>query len=653
MADAQYIIDIAAEMPGGEVTAEQLDDLTKELLGAGRGAETFSAAMKQSADALDVARAASKAADAALADASSEYGTLERAAAQAAKAVERAARKQGGAVDVELFEASERANAALEAQARTLAKLEREADDARGAEARLAKQMRNVSKLGRHVDDVLGDSTRRVSVFRGALGDVGGPLGELGERALFPVQAFADLSEEFGTARAKQVLLTVGSVALVAALVAVTAAVVAGTLALGAYAAKMADAARTTDLQREAAEALHPELAALSHGIAGLEDETGVGSARLRELSNSLRDAKVSAGEMPAALRAAALAEAALGQGGAAQFVSDLKAGKLAVDEFAFNAEAKFGGIVARQMLGLEAQGARFSRLWSRLFTALPIEPVLRALDRLVGLFAEGTASADAMRLLLGGLFAPFVGEIDDLGVAIEAFALKALIELTKIYIGARPFLDRFGELVVQSFGWFVDHGEEVAFVLSGIAIGVVAVTAAVGGLIAVFAKLSLIQVKLTREALSLGHAIVEGLARGILGAGSAVFGAVNSVVGGAIDFAEDLLGIDSPSKVFTEIGEHTGDGFVRGVDRKQPEASMALDRLTTPSATPATAGAQQAPSAARESTTPARGGASATFDGATFNFFGVEGAEDAERRFEEMLTMALEGDALAVEGAA
>lgn len=63
------------------------------------------------------------------------------------------------------------------------------------------------------------------------------------------------------------------------------------------------------------------------------------------------------------------------------------------------------------------------------------------------------------------------------------------------------------------------------------------------------------------------GKDIIGGLVRGIKNAGSAVFEAIGGVVTGAIDWAKDLLGIASPSKVFAEMGGYVSQGFARGIE--------------------------------------------------------------------------------------
>lgn len=65
---------------------------------------------------------------------------------------------------------------------------------------------------------------------------------------------------------------------------------------------------------------------------------------------------------------------------------------------------------------------------------------------------------------------------------------------------------------------------------------------------------------------LSAGQDLINGLVRGIQNAGGAVMDAIGGVVNGAIDWAKGLLGIASPSKVFTAIGKFTIQGLTNGI---------------------------------------------------------------------------------------
>ena len=63
------------------------------------------------------------------------------------------------------------------------------------------------------------------------------------------------------------------------------------------------------------------------------------------------------------------------------------------------------------------------------------------------------------------------------------------------------------------------------------------------------------------------GKDLIQGFINGIKSMAQGVIDSVTGVVGGAIDWAKNLLDINSPSRVFEEIGQYVGEGFVVGID--------------------------------------------------------------------------------------
>jgi hypothetical protein len=793
---AQYAIDIAAQMTGGEYTAAQLDTLTAKLSGGGKGAEYFQRAMQQVASELDVARTASASANTALGEGAAQFKGLELAALQLVKAQEKAARESAklagllaqasakGAADdvaalsVRLAGAQEdearlarelrATTAALDAQGASMKGLESSAAAATAKEKALAAQLGNVKTISTHVDRSLLGNSESLSKVQGALGQIGGPLGRLGQLAVAPAKGFADLKVSLGAGNAAMLVAAAGAAILVAAVIALSVAIVAGLVGIAKWGVGLADARREAELTAEAGNAMNPALGAASSTFAELTRETGQTSAQLSTLAKSLLDAKVAADDMPAALRAAATAETALGQGGAAEFVAKLKAGKLTVQDFANTVESKFGGIVARQMLGLGMQLAQLKRDFVELFSGLQIDRVLAGMQTIVGIFDKTGASGRALEFYFTKIFQPLIDNAEAAAYVVEAFVLGFLIGVTKLYLAAKPAIQAVAELLGFRDTKLSDGltlakyaGEALAVVLVSSAVMFTAVATVVGVVVgailawnaAVFAAVAIAVIfaaKLTvgvvgffRELpthvsnaiaavvnffatlpatlaavdwnavgvnlvdgiangitsmigavigaaqalaagvvgmvaaipqsfaamiagvvalagnvaqwVSIGANIVAGIARGIAGAAGAVLSAIGGVVSGAVGRAKQLLGIASPSKVFTEIGDYTGEGFVEGIDNQQKAADAAMGALVEPPA-PSLAkydalsgnlGAPvQAAPAAAQAAQAAGPTTSATFAGATFNFYGVEGAEDAELRFGECMTRILEGDA-------
>jgi hypothetical protein len=693
-ADASFAIEIAAQMGGAEQTSAELDRLTSAFMGAGKNASAFQDAIKQVSGDLDMARAAQEAANTALAAGAAEYARLETAALQASKAAEKLARGGMTAEYLQAARASAEAEAAVMKQADALRGLETAATTAGAKEEKLAQTFANVKKLGAHTDKTIAAQAESLEKLGSGLGVIPGPLGRISQGLVKPFQGFAKLSASMGTTNAAALLAAVGIAAVALAVAAVGVALVAATIKVASWAIGLADSARNTALSREAMEAWHPELVALRGEIDATAEATGMHADELSELAGQLRAAKVSAEDMPDALRAVALAETALGKGGAAEFIAEIKKGERSVQDLAQEAKDKLGGKVAKQMKGLNAQSAKLEKRVGEIFGGLNIEPVLNGLSVLVDLFDKNTAAGGAMKFLFESVFQPIIDQATNAAYVVEAFAIGFLIGLTKVYIALKPAIKAIGEFfgfedtsLTDVLALASDLGEMLAPVF----VVVVAVFTALVGTIALVvaafaafgAAIIAIPVYINNLAASIGEAlggafnsaisyitsidwaatgtsIMTGLAAGITASASAVWNAITGAVQGAINAAKNLLGIHSPSKLFAGIGEDTAAGMTEGVDDGASDVQGAMVDMVAPDEAlrqaqlsgdvSAIASPVDAPQ-----TTAGGSGAGFDFQGATFTFNGVKDAEHAKELFEEMLRRFAEGSAaqLGVDGEA
>lgn len=160
------------------------------------------------------------------------------------------------------------------------------------------------------------------------------------------------------------------------------------------------------------------------------------------------------------------------------------------------------------------------------------------------------------------------------------------------------------------------------------------------------------------------GEDLIRGLINGVKNLAGNLAGAIKDVASGAVKSAKDFLGIKSPSKVFTVIGEQVGQGFVNGIDAMNSAASRAavgmaaaavspLASVTVPASGVAAVGAitqpfgmSVAPSATGNRTTrqgaaqavPAGNGGPAVVNNFTINEVG-DGEVTAQRVINRMVT--------------
>jgi hypothetical protein len=585
-----YTIELAAKMLGVDSASSQLESLEQQLLGAGN-------ASAEAAEALALGER--------------KYAQLEKAAVKAAQAFEKVKGKSRGFVDEGLKAEAEKAAAALRGEGAALDKLRGSATAAAAAHDRLKASFKATEKAARGEADALQDADARargsgnIGKLKSALGDLGGPLGVVGQKAAGAADAVGNLIGALGT----------GPGALVAVAVAVVAAVALITVAIGAaivktaqWAVGLANAKRSAALNVEALEQTSASLIGLGKILPGVQRASGLTGDQIGDLARGLADAKVSAEDMPAALRAAALAEKAL-TGEGAKLIAEMKAGKRAVGELARKAESDFGDIVARKLLSLDDQTETLKRNLGETFGGLKIEGLLGEVKRLVALFDSTTASGKTMKVLFETLFQPLIDAVVVSGPLIERMFLGAAIAALKLLIAIKPGI----KLVKQLLGEADDSALPDAFAVAEFAgralvyalgtilvmLGLIAVGAALVaapfiliGILAAAAfgrvyneAASAIEFLQSISLTEIGTQMMQGLANGITAGKDKVVAAITGAARDAISAAKKLLGIASPSKVFEGLGVNVGEGFEAGVDDSSAGTQSALESMVAPPA--------------------------------------------------------------------
>jgi hypothetical protein len=491
-------------------------DVSEAARSAAEAVTQYASTLAELKGASDAAGTALATAKANLASGAAEFLALKGAAKLASDEVKAAATANAGVVPAAMASKLAEANAAVERQASLLKGLETEAKRAADAEDKLGTTMGNVKKLSGHVDKSLTGQSESLSKVQGALGQIGGPLGSLGQKFVAPLKGFQDLSVSMGASKAKAMLAVVGFAAVAAAVIAVTYAVIAGAAKVAAWAISLADANRNTDLANEALGILDPKLAALTPQMRDLTAETGMSTEGLRGLAKQLKAAGVSAGDMPAALRAAALAETALGQGGAQEYFDKIKKAGGDVADFAREAQHAFGGIVAKQMKSLDKQAGVFKSSIAGLFGELNIEPALDGLATLIGLFDETSVSGQAIKFLFETVFQPIIDYAQKAAFYVEAFALGFIIGITKAYIAVKPYIKQIEEF----FGYRNTSLEDtcagvtkVAEVMAKIFVGAVVVFGALAAIVGmVIGSFVALQVGIVAAIAIVGKYLIQGI---------------------------------------------------------------------------------------------------------------------------------------------
>lgn len=253
-----------------------------------------------------------------------------------------------------------------------------------------------------------------------------------------------------------------------------------------------------------------------------------------------------------------------------------------------------------------------------KIFGSLNIKPLLGELAKIPALFAEGSASANAIKTVFQSLFQPIVDGITAFVPKMVSAFIQFEILVLKALIAIKPFGSKI-QLVAEAFGILalVVAAMAVGFtaaVIAPFAIIIGLATAVITGILAFADTLinagkaaidfgaslfSGIQGPL-QAALdwlgglslsSIGGQLIQGLIDGITGAGGGVLKALTGIATSAIDGVKGLLQINSPSKVFAAIGASTGEGMVDGIDGSAGDVQNSLEGIVTPPDAPAGGG--------------------------------------------------------------
>lgn len=292
---------------------------------------------------------------------------------------------------------------------------------------------------------------------------------------------------------------------------------------------------------------------------------------------------------------------------------------------------------------------------FKKIFSGLKIGPLLSALDRMAGLFDEGSASANAMKVVFESLFQPIVDGIAAFVPKMVAAFIQFEILVLKALIAIKPFgstileVAKYAGLLAAVAGGVLALA--IGLVVTSLAVAAAGITvflALIGGLIlglgyvvskvvetgaAIISGIGSAIDYLRGLSLSeIGTMLIDGLVAGLQAGAGAVLSAITGIATGAIGAAKSALGIASPSKIFAEIGMNTAAGMSEGVDTGASEVAGSLEAMVAPPASTEAA----APAAAS-----AGGGASASggsVNGAVFNFYGVKDAENAVELFRKAM---------------
>jgi hypothetical protein len=220
------------------------------------------------------------------------------------------------------------------------------------------------------------------------------------------------------------------------------------------------------------------------------------------------------------------------------------------------------------------------------------LNKVSDALDTDTPAGKKTVATLEKMAATAGQLIDKF-----DVGLIVDGLGL-----LEDGIAGVLPYVDALGggllqgmkeagSVVVDMLGVLSKgnggDGNKLADSLRNIAIGagylVVGVGTAIGAVLYLGAKIAGVAAFIAGAAGSIGLALVDGIVGGLDSAKSKLVERLESLAQLLPDSVRKLLKIQSPSKVFAEIGANVSLGLARGIDREAPEAQASARAILSP----------------------------------------------------------------------
>jgi hypothetical protein len=531
--------------------------------------------------------------------------------------------------------------ASISADIKALSQLQRAQKNLKGSSSANVEQ---IKRLGEQI----AATKERIAAAQSSVIDLGGTL----DRGRRPASGFAEalaraqaqaqglggplggMAGKLGVVRS---LLTgggsvsLGLVAAAAAIALVTAATVAGGAALLRYGIAQTDARRTELLRLEGLTKLR-SVWGLAAGNAGemqaaidrVSASSALGRSEIAGYATQLYKAGLRGENLSQALEVSALKASVLGDASAEAWNGTASSIALAggsITRLAAQTRSRLGGIAARQMLSLTVISSKLSESFSTLFSGLKIEGLLEGLKSVADLFSESTATGQALRVVIGAIFQPFVGGLTSATSVAKRFFQGMTIGLLDITIAIAEsalwirdtFGVRFPRLLGEStaaltLGKVAVYGVVAALTAATAAAGLLGVAllpvlysglTALWGMVAAGAALAspfLIAaaaataaglavygiLRLAQEVdwSALGRSIASGIVDGIRSGTQWVMDAITGLADSTMDAFRSALGIRSPSKEFASLGVQLPAGVEAGVEAGKPSLDRSVGAM-------------------------------------------------------------------------
>lgn len=229
--------------------------------------------------------------------------------------------------------------------------------------------------------------------------------------------------------------------------------------------------------------------------------------------------------------------------------------------------------------------------------TAIGIIPtVFKALELAIVAFAEAIAAAAPA--IIAAITVILIGIMDmiikltpkiyqTLGVLLDGFLAFALRYIPKLVDVGLQLINGILKGIAKNLPNLIKNGTAVIVAwIKGIGAATLQIVKAAGETLITFMNgvttwINQNQQRMNTAGRNLVKAIIDGMISGIGAYGSGVLDAIAGLAGSAIDKAKEILHINSPSKVFIEIGKGVTEGFVLGIVAGKNDTVNATNAIT------------------------------------------------------------------------
>jgi ABC-type transporter Mla subunit MlaD len=541
--------------------------------------------------------------------------------------------------------------ASITADTKALSQLQRAQKNLKGSSSVNVEQLK---KLGEQI----ADTKERIAAAQSSVIDLGGTL-ERGKRpasgyaeAMARMQAQAQglggpLGGVAGRLGSIRSLLTgggsvsLGIVVTAAALALVTAAAVTAGAALLRYGIAQADARRSELLRLEGLTKLRDAWGAsagnaqeMQAAIDRVSASSALGRSEIAGYATQLYKAGLRGENLSHALEVSALQASVLGNASAEAWTgtaANIARAGGSVRKFADQVRARLGGIAAKQMTALTVISEKLDESLSTLYDGVNIDGLLGGLKSVADLFAESTATGQALRVIIGAVFQPFIGGLESAtsgakrffqGMTIGALDITIAIAKSALWL-KRTFGIQLPRLMgdatgALTLGKIAVYGVVTALGAATVAIGLLGVAllpvlysglAALAGTVAAGYALAAPFLAAAAAAAaigtavygalkyaqqidwgSLGRSIAAGIVDGIKSGAKWVLDAITGLADQTMGAFRSALGIRSPSREFAELGVQLPRGVESGIEAGQPSLDRSVSTMVTPPSAPASA---------------------------------------------------------------